>query len=253
MQNSSRTAAILIIGNEILSGRTQDTHVQFLAKELSDLGILLKKVVIIPDDESEIITCINELRRKHTYVFTTGGIGPTHDDITSQSLAKAFEVDLCRNETAVRMIQRRYKESQDNLTEEVFKMADIPKSAKLITNDISGAPGFYIDNVFVLAGLPDVNRSMFQDVKNNILKPCSKFIENSISVSAGEGLISKPLSGLQDRFPELQIGSYPFAKDNTWSTKIVIRGKSSKEIKEASDMFIEFLTKQAIEFIEEDQ
>lgn len=250
MENNQHTASILVIGNEILSGRTQDRHVQFIAKDLSEIGVELREVAIIPDEEDIIIERLNHFRKKYDYVFTTGGIGPTHDDITAASIAKAFGVKLKRSEKAAKMIKHRYKEQDAHLNEDVFKMADIPENGELIINNISGAPGFRVENVFVFAGVPSVMKSMFKDAKTIICSSNGKqqIISNTFTIFVGESRVAKILRELQIAFPNLQIGSYPFMKNRKWCSHIVVRGVNERDIQEASNKLKECFYNNKIEF-----
>ena len=160
------TSSILIIGNEILSGRTQDINVQFIAKELSKLGISLSEVRIVPDNKQEIVINLNQLRKKYDYVFTTGGIGPTHDDITSECVSEAFSVEYSINSEAYDLLKNFYPEGE--LNEGRIKMTKMPKGAKLIKNPLTVAPGFYIKNVYVLPGVPKIMQTMFPSIINNL-------------------------------------------------------------------------------------
>jgi len=249
MNNNQPTAAILIIGNEILSGRTQDVNVQFLAKKLSDMGVSLLESRIIQDNEDQIVCSVNELRKKYTYVFTTGGIGPTHDDITSESIAKAFGVNLERNAKAIDMIKGHYKEKGKVLKDGAFSMAEIPVGAKLIKNSLSGAPGFNIENVYVFAGVPEIVQSMFYDVEKSFRKG-DKFISKSIKVFVGESAIKDILRVLQEGCDGLQFGSYPFIENGEWYTTMVIRGQNSTNVEKAASKLKNKLKKNDIEFLE---
>jgi molybdenum cofactor synthesis domain-containing protein len=251
MHNNQHTAAILVIGNEILSGRTQDKNTQFIANELTKIGVILREVIVIPDEEGIIIKHLNNLRKKYSYVFATGGIGSTHDDITSRSVAKAFGVKLVRNEKAVSLIKARYKEKNASLNEEAFKMADIPKTATLVKNGISGAPGFAIENVFILAGVPSIMQSMFQYVKENLLEHGKEIFSHTLTVLVGESNIATNLAKLQESFKTLQIGTYPFIKDDRWCTHVVIRGQELTKINKAAQKLKDYMKKNNIEFHEE--
>lgn len=251
--NKSRqnyTAAIIIIGNEILSGRTQDSNINFLAKELSDLGIPVMEAVVIPDDQELIVFHVNRLRKKYTYTFTTGGIGPTHDDITTNSIAKAFGVSLYRDEGAVSMIKKHYKEAPGMpIAQSAFKMADLPKGARIILNEVSGAPGFKIDNVFVMAGVPSVMQSMFNYAKV-YLKIMDQFISRSLQAKVGESVISDFLGQLQSKYKDLTLGSYPFMQRDRWYTHLVVRGQKISRVNSAFKDLIKELSENGIEYSE---
>jgi molybdenum cofactor synthesis domain-containing protein len=249
-ENKNHTAAILLIGNEILSGRTEDSNLTFLAKGLSDLGIELLEVRVIPDKKTSIIRSLNECRRKYTYVFTTGGLGPTHDDITTESIAKAFKVDIYRDQDALAMIKAHYHEINNTLHDSAFKMADIPVGSTLILNDVSGAPGFKLKNVFVFAGVPEVMRAMFNYSKI-YLKPADKFIAKSLLVSAGESIIAQLFSKLQKKYNNLELGSYPLKLKGKWGAQLVIRGRKVSEVNHALKELAKKLHKSKIEYFEE--
>ena len=219
-------ASLIIIGNEILSGRTQDKNLSYLATWLNEIGIQLTEVRVIRDEEDEIVDTVNLLRKKYDYVFTTGGIGPTHDDITSESIAKAFNVDLETNPQALAILKEYYKDSE--LTKARLKMTKIPKGAQLVENPVSKAPGFKIENVFVMAGIPKIMQGMLEGAKIHLFggKPVKS---ESIDVFMPESYIAEELSNLQDKFKDVEIGSYPFVKDSKYGTSLVMR--SSDEIK----------------------
>ena len=219
-------ASLIIIGNEILSGRTQDKNLSYLATWLNEIGIQLSEVRVIRDEEDEIIDTVNFLRKKYHYVFTTGGIGPTHDDITSESIAKAFNVDLETNPQALAILKEYYKDSE--LTEARLKMTKIPKGAELVENPISKAPGFKIENVFVMAGIPKIMQGMLEGAKTH-LSGGRPVRSKSIDVFMAESFIAEELSNMQDKFKDVEIGSYPFVKDGKYGTSLVMR--SSDEIK----------------------
>jgi molybdopterin-biosynthesis enzyme MoeA-like protein len=214
-------AAILVIGNEILSGRTRDANIQFLATELGALGIPLAEVRVVRDDTADIVAGLDALRSRYTYVFTSGGIGPTHDDITSASVAAAFGVALVRDPEAVRRLALRHR--GDDLNAARLKMADIPAGASLIDNPISQAPGFRIGNVFVLAGVPSILQAMFASLKP-ALAAGAPLQSRSVTMAVREGDLAEQLAAIQSRHPEVEIGSYPtFAEDGP-RVSIVARG-----------------------------
>jgi len=204
---SNITASFIIIGNEILSGRTQDKNLNYLAKILNNLGIALQEVRVIPDIESEIISTVKNLNKKYTYVFTSGGIGPTHDDITSLCIAKAFNDNLIINQEAKEILYKFY--GSENVNEARMKMATLPSKAKLLNNPISSAPGFYLENVFVMAGIPKIFQAMV-DCLVPILKVGSKIYNQEIKITLTESVIAKDFADLQKQFPEIIMGSYPF-------------------------------------------
>ncbi|MFV9875277.1 MAG: competence/damage-inducible protein A [Rickettsiales endosymbiont of Dermacentor nuttalli] len=213
------TAAVIIIGNEILSGSTIDANTSFLAINLNKIGIKVMEVRIIPD--------IHEVRRKYTYIFTTGGIGPTHDDITALAIAKAFNVELKLNEEALFALKEMYSEGE--LTPPRLKMAYIPEGAYLIPNIISKAPGFIIENVYVMAGIPKIMQAMFEAIKDKIMHG-KEILSNTITVIVGESIIAEKLSLIQDMYPDVEIGSYPVKKENVWITNIVLCATDSNKL-----------------------
>ncbi|KAA5603954.1 competence/damage-inducible protein A [Roseospira marina] len=214
------TAALVLIGNEILSGRTQDTNGPYLAQRLGALGILLREIRVVPDVESDIIAAVLALRARFTYVFTTGGIGPTHDDITAASIAAAFDVPVVRHPEAVRRLRAHYGE---DLTEARLKMAEVPEGASLIDNPVSAAPGFRIANVFVLAGVPKIMQAMVESVAPD-LTGGPPILSRAVSAAAREGEIAGPLAAIQTRWPAVDLGSYPWAQGGLVGTTLVARG-----------------------------
>ncbi len=200
-------AAFIIIGDEVLSGRTADKNLNFLAKELTAMGINLKEVRVVPDDEGEIVAAVNILRKKFHYVFTSGGIGPTHDDITSASIAKAFDDQLIKNLEAEQILIDYYGE--ENVNEAQLKMAFVPSKARLLDNPISSAPGFMIDNVVVMAGVPKIMQAMFFAAAKNLIGG-DKLISKEIKTNFTESIIAQDLAALQKEFFNVSMGSYPF-------------------------------------------
>ena len=227
-------ACLIIIGNEILSGRTQDKNLAHIAVELNKIGIRLREVRVIPDVESTIIDTVNTCRTAFDYVFTTGGIGPTHDDITSASIAKAFAVPLERRAEAHAMLRAHYKD-ESLLNDARLKMADIPKGATLIPNAVSGAPGFSIGNVHVMAGVPAIMRYMLTALLPT-LKGTSPMFALSITTNLPEGTLAAGLSAIQERYQNIEIGSYPKFSQGELSTTLVfsspdaaMNGQAAKE------------------------
>ena len=227
------TVSMLIIGNEILSGRTQDTNLKYLAETLLTKGIRMMEVRVVPDDESTIIASLNELRAKSTYTFTTGGIGPTHDDITAECIAKAFGVPLELNARA-RDILLGYYGSEDQLTEPRLKMAHIPVGADLILNPVSGAPGFHIGNVFVMAGVPKIMQAMVDDILPR-LSTGAKILSHSVSCDLGESMMALQLTAIQNKYPDIEIGSYPQYRAGALGVSLVARGTDQAHITGAVD------------------
>ena len=217
--SSQPTACVLIIGNEILSGKTQDRNLQFLGFELAKLGIRLAEGRVVRDDPHAIIRHLNELRREFTYVFTTGGIGPTHDDITAECVARAFGVPLELNEDAV----ERLKSSGRPLNEARLKMARVPRGAELIENPVSSAPGFRVENVFVLAGIPSVAQAMFASAVP-LLVQGPPILSASVDAYLREGDFAEALERIQERYSTVEIGSYPFNRDGRLGATLVARG-----------------------------
>ena len=216
------TAAVVVIGNEILSGRTRDANIVFLAENLTGLGIRLKEVRVVGDVEDEIVAAVNELRHRYTYIFTTGGIGPTHDDITADSIAAAFGVGIGVHPKVRDMLMAYSRERGIEPNEARMRMARIPDGARLIDNEVSMAPGFQIGNVFVLAGVPEIARSMFR-AASPLLHGGPRMLSRSIRVHCGEGTIADRLRALQQEFPDVDMGSYPWRDDGVFGTSIVLR------------------------------
>ena len=228
------SAAVLVIGNEILSGRTQDANVAFLGKSLNELGIRLKEVRVVSDDEGEIVAAVNALRARYDYVFTTGGIGPTHDDITADSIAAAFGVGIGYHVEVYPMLKSYFEGRGLEANEARMRMARIPDGAELIDNEVSLAPGFQIGNVFVLAGVPSIAQAMFRGASKR-LRRGKVVLSRSIRVHAGEGAIAKPLADLQAVYPDVEMGSYPWARDGTYGTSLVLRSTDALRLAAAFD------------------
>jgi molybdenum cofactor synthesis domain-containing protein len=235
-------AALIIIGNEILSGRTKDKNLAYLAEWLNEIGIQLYEVRVIRDDENEIIDCVNLLRRKYNYVFTTGGIGPTHDDITTESIAKAFNVELETNPEALKILQSYYKEGE--LNEARLKMTLLPQGAELVENPVTKAPGFKMENVFVMAGIPSIMQGMLEGAKA-FLKIGNKMTSKSIDVFMPESYVAEELSKMQDNYPEVEIGSYPFNKEGQFGTSLVMRSTNLDTLERCASDVAEMVKKLA--------
>src|SRR5215475_4270952 len=216
------TACLLIIGNEILSGRTKDANLQFLAPELNKLGVRLMEVRVVPDIEQTIVATINEVRKKFDYVFTTGGIGPTHDDITADSIAKAFGVGISEHPEAVARMTRHYGDPT-LFTLARRRMARVPHGGTLVDNPVSVAPGFQMENVFVFAGIPKVAEAMFQSMKHRLVGG-DPVLSRTVRTNLPEGIIAEPLGALQKRYPDIDIGSYPAFRNGRPSVSLVLRG-----------------------------
>jgi molybdenum cofactor synthesis domain-containing protein len=243
------TAAMLIVGNEILSGRTQDANLNYVAKRLSELGIRLREARVVADLPDEIVAAVNALRARYDYVFTTGGIGPTHDDITSECVARAFGLPLIRNPEAVRRLERHYEPGM--LNEARLRMANTPEGAVLIDNPVSAAPGFQIGNVFVLAGVPAIMRAMFDGVAGR-LRRGAPILSRTVSAFVGEGAIAQGLGALQAAHGDLDIGSYPYFRQGRFGASFVIRGTDPARIDGAAARLRELIRSLSAEPIEGD-
>ena len=215
------TAAVLVIGNEILSGRTRDVNLPYLAVRLNEIGVRLREARVIADVEQEIVDAVNQCRARYDYVFTTGGIGPTHDDITAASMAKAFGLPLILNPEAVARLEAHYAPGM--LNEARLRMAHTPEGATLVDNPVSIAPGFQVGNVFVLAGVPSIMQAMFEGLKHRLVGG-APVLSRTVSAFLPEGAIADGLGALQDRYPTLEIGSYPFFRQGKFGTSLVLRG-----------------------------
>ena len=228
------TACVIIIGNEILSGRTLDTNKQYLCKELTLNGIEVIEARVIKDDKKKIINTINEVRKKYNYVFTTGGIGPTHDDITSLSIAEAFKAKLVKNKEALGILKKFYNSKNQTLNKARQKMALIPKGAELLHNPITKAAGFRIKNVYVMAGIPDIMIAMFEKIIKKI-KCGIPEISKTILINSPESYIAEDLARIQKKFNKIEIGSYPFMNGKKRGVNIVLRGQNLNLINNAEE------------------
>jgi molybdenum cofactor synthesis domain-containing protein len=222
MMADTVSAALLIIGNEILSGRTKDANLAVIAEELNKVGVRLLEARVVPDSEAEIIDAVNALRQKYRYVLTTGGIGPTHDDITAASIAKAFGQKLIQNPAALARLKAHYAEIGLELTEARLRMANTPEHATLIDNPISAAPGFRVENVFVLAGVPKIMQAMLDNVKGQ-LEGGKPVLSRCVVCNLGEGVIAGGLEAIQQRHPAVEIGSYPRFGGGGFRVTLVVR------------------------------
>ena len=227
-------AAVLVIGDEVLSGRTQDTNTAYIARFLGALGIDLKEARIVPDDQSEIVAALNALRGKHDFVFTTGGIGPTHDDITADAVAAAFHVGIDYHPEAFALLEARYPPGEFNAMRQ--RMARIPHTATLVANSVSGAPGFRIGNVYVMAGVPTVMRAMLEAIAPELPRGVAV---TSVTLEAAipEGRIAPGLAAVQKAHPAVAIGSYPFTREGPqpYGAQLVVRGRDPDAVERAAD------------------
>lgn len=226
------TACMLIIGNEILSGRTQDLNLAYLAKRLNSVGVQVHEARVVPDIEEKIIAAVNETRAKYDYVFTSGGIGPTHDDITAAAIARAFGVPLVRDAEAVRRLEHAYR-GTDKLNEARLKMADVPQGAALIDNSVTAAPGFRMENVYVMAGVPKICQAMIDAVLPQ-LKQGAVILSTSVGTNLAEGNIAAGLTDLQNRYADIEIGSYPQFVDGGYRTTLVFRSPDAARNEQAA-------------------
>jgi molybdenum cofactor synthesis domain-containing protein len=225
------TAAFLVIGDEILSGRTKDKNIGFVADYLTSLGIDLKEVRIVLDDKTDIANAVNALRSRYDYVFTSGGIGPTHDDITAESVAEAFDVPLILDPRAVAILEKHYPPGQ--FTPARQRMARIPQGAELILNKVSKAPGFKMGNVHIMAGVPSIMQAMMDAIAPT-LATGTKMLSETVNADMPESRIAERLAAIQDAHPDTLIGSYPNASDGKFTTQIVIRSRDETVLKAAA-------------------
>ena len=244
--NKKINAAIVIIGNEILSGRTQDINLVTLSKWLNELGVKVEEVRIVPDNEISIVHTVNFLRVRFNYIFTTGGIGPTHDDITSKSIAKAFKLKYGKHKEAYKLLENYYGAKNFNTGRK--KMAMMPTKSSLILNPSSGAPGFIVDNVYCLPGVPSILKSMLGGLKNKIIGG-KKIYSETISINTVESEIASSLEKVQIKYNKVEIGSYPFFKQGKIGVSIVIRSSEKKIINKCLNEIKKFLKKKYIKII----
>ena len=232
MMDKKLTAALLIIGNEILSGRTQDTNTSWIATKLAERGIRLMEVRVVPDTFEAITSAVNQLRTQVGYLFTTGGIGPTHDDITSEAMAKIFNVKWGINSDA-RAALLQYYQSEADLTPARLKMAHIPEGAKLIDNPVSGAPGFQIENVYVMAGVPRIMQAMLDGILPE-LEFGHPILSNTVTCDLQESVIAEKLSIIQDKYPTVDIGSYPHFRLGALGLSLVLKSNDNDNLHAAT-------------------
>jgi molybdenum cofactor synthesis domain-containing protein len=226
------TAAVLIIGNEILSGRTQDSNLAHLAKTLNEYGIQVRQARVVPDVQGDIVEALNALRSRYDYVFTTGGIGPTHDDITADCVAAAFGVELVISEPIAEMLRRR--PAPPEVMEARMRMARIPSGAGLIDNPL-GPPGFYIDNVYVMAGIPRVMQQMLESLRGK-LRGGLAVRSRSVTAFLAESQVARRLGQIQDAFADIDLGSYPFQRGDRYGTTLVMRGTDEAALERMLEM-----------------
>jgi molybdenum cofactor synthesis domain-containing protein len=237
------TAAVLVIGDEILSGRTKDKNIGYIAEYLTNLGIDLKEVRVVPDEEPEIVTALNALRARYTYVFTTGGIGPTHDDITADCIAKAFGVSIGYHPQAVEMMRARVAETGGVMNEARMRMTRVPAGAELVLNKVSAAPGFWIGNVIVMAGVPHIMQNMLDYVAPK-LKTGAKMLSESVRADCREGDIGTELGEIAKKHPDVVIGSYPFMDEKRGgNTNVVVRSRDPQKLATALSAVEAMLTR----------
>ena len=227
------TAALLVIGDEILSGRTKDRNIGAVAEHLTDIGIRLREVRVVPDDEAEIVAAVNALRVGHTYLFTTGGIGPTHDDITADSIAKAFGVPIGIDPRAEKILRDYFAARGVDATPARLRMARIPSGASLIGNPVSAAPGFRIGNVFVMAGIPNIMQAMLQSVTPD-LETGARLLSVTLPVDRPESEIAEIFAAHQQRFSDVMMGSYPLLRKGHPATDLVLRCADQSRLAEAA-------------------
>ena len=228
------TAALVVIGNEILSGRTQDVNLSHIAQRLASKGIRLAEARVVTDNQAAIIEAVNALRSRNTYVFTTGGIGPTHDDITAESVAKAFDLPLTRHEEAYARLSAHYDELGVEINEARARMAMTPEGASLIDNPVSAAPGFVIGNVHVMAGVPKIMHAMLENVLPT-LEGGELLLSRTVYSSLPEGEIAGGLGDIQEEYPDLEIGSYPAQSKGEYRLSLVLRGSDPQMLDRAGE------------------
>ena len=246
-KNTKVNAAILIIGNEILSGRTQDTNTSTLAVWLNSIGVKVNEVRVIPDDEKKIIDTLNFLRNENDYVFTTGGIGPTHDDITAQSVSKAFGRKYEIHKEAFKILEAYYNPGEFNQGRQ--RMVWMPENAELILNPTSGAPGFSVENVFCLPGVPSIMKSMLGGLKNKIVGG-EPILSHTISLRTVESEIANSLTEIQDQNKDVEIGSYPFFHAGKLGVSIVLRSEKQSKIDDCNSQILKFVNEKKIEVVD---
>jgi molybdenum cofactor synthesis domain-containing protein len=236
------SAALLVIGDEILSGRTKDKNIGYIAEYLTNIGIDLKEVRVVPDEEPEIVAALNALRGRYVYVFTTGGIGPTHDDITADCVAKAFGVTIDYHPEVVEMMKKRVAETGGVMNEARMRMTRVPAGATLVLNKISAAPGFWIGNVIVMAGVPNIMQAMLDYVAPK-LKTGAKMLSDTVRADCREGDIGTELGEIAKKHPDVVIGSYPFMDERGGNTNVVVRSRDAQKLAAAMGAVKAMLTR----------
>jgi len=244
---SSFTAGVIVIGDEILSGRTQDTNSNYIAKKLLEAGIKLEEVIVIQDEKKTIIENVLKYSSKYSYVFTTGGIGPTHDDITASSISKAFNLTYGPHKEAMSLLEKYYKPGEFN--EGRQKMAWMPTNANLIYNPTSGAPGFNVENVFCLPGVPSILKSMLGDISHKLVGG-EPILSQTINLRTVESEIAKALSIVQDNNKDVDIGSYPFFRQGKLGVSIVLRSENQSKIDDCNSQILKFVKQKKIEIVD---
>ena len=243
------TAAVLVIGDEILSGRTQDKNMAYLAEKLTEIGVQLREARVVPDIEAEIVAAVNQLRVKFDYVFTTGGIGPTHDDITADSIAAAFGVGIDYHPEAMALLTKHYQTSGIEFNNARKRMARIPVGATLVNNPVSKAPGFKIENVFVMAGVPIIMQAMFDEIAPTLVGG-AKMLSRTIGAGLPEGRVAEKLGNLQKRFPTVSMGSYPYFRQGEVGTNLVLRSVEPDQLDKAFGELSEYLMGEGVTVVE---
>ena len=242
-------AAILIIGNEILSGRTKDLNTSTISSWLNGIGIKVLEVRVVPDVEEKIIFSLNELKKSFSYVFTSGGIGPTHDDITAETVSKCFNLKYEIHQEAYKILEKYY--GKENFNEGRQKMVWMPSNANLILNPASGAPGFNVENVFCLPGVPSILQSMLPELKNKLVGG-NPILSKTISLKTIESEIAKSLKDVQNNNKDVDIGSYPFFRKGKIGVSIVMRSESQSKIDTCNSQILNLINEKKIEIVERD-
>ncbi len=242
------TACMIVIGNEILSGRTQDKNMAYIATRLNEIGVRLAEARVVSDDQDAIVAAVNETRARYDYVFTSGGIGPTHDDITADAIAAAFGVGIDFNPEAVAILEAHYEPGM--LNEARMRMTRIPFGAALVDNPVSKAPGFRLENVYVFAGVPSIMQAMFEGIRHELVGG-APMLTLTIASYLPEGALAGPLGQLQEEFPGIEMGSYPFYRTSKFGTSVVLRGTEQANLDAAGERLRQIVRELGQEPIEE--